>query len=235
MTRALSIVAGLAALMHNGASTAEGQSAPREALSLDHVIVGVSDLDRGVREFAERFGVTPTPGGRHPGRGTQNALVSLGARTYLEILAPDPTQPPIASQAYLADLASLTVVDWVIGTTNIEATAARLKQAGYNVPGPAPGSRQRPNGELLQWRTLNFESGNESPQPFVIEWSPGSAHPSTTSATGCQLKSLEIVRPNPEPASKLVKLTGLAVAVHRGAPARMRLVMSCPKGELVIG
>ena len=61
-------------------------------LPLDHLILGVRDLDRGIDELENLTGVRASRGGRHQGLGTHNALISLGIRTYLEILAPDPEQ-----------------------------------------------------------------------------------------------------------------------------------------------
>jgi hypothetical protein len=67
---------------------------PRAAAAhVDHLILGARDLDEGIRRLEEQTGVRPKVGGEHPGRGTRNALVSLGKSLYIEILAPQVNAP----------------------------------------------------------------------------------------------------------------------------------------------
>ena len=60
---------------------------------VDHLVWCVPDLDAGIRALEAMTGVKAVAGGRHPGVGTHNALLSLGdTASYIEIIAPDPGQ-----------------------------------------------------------------------------------------------------------------------------------------------
>ena len=52
------------------------------SVPIDHLVFAAPDLDRAVDDLAARFGVRASAGGKHTGRGTHNALLSLGPATY---------------------------------------------------------------------------------------------------------------------------------------------------------
>src|SRR5215470_3618673 len=113
---------------------------------LDHILLGCSDLDRGIAFVEERTGVRAAFGGVHPGRGTQNALLSLGTRRYLEIIAPDPQQsgaPVLQEDRDLRKLAEPRLLGWAAHPGDIQALAAKLAEVGIAAEGPTPGSRER--------------------------------------------------------------------------------------------
>src|SRR5689334_19254967 len=88
---------------------------------LDHVILGVNDLARGIEFVESRTGVRAVFGGMHPGRGTHNALLSLAHRCYLEILAPDPQQAKVTWFQELVEITEPRIVGWMAHVPDIEA------------------------------------------------------------------------------------------------------------------
>jgi catechol 2,3-dioxygenase-like lactoylglutathione lyase family enzyme len=203
---------------------------------LDHILLGCSDLQRGI-DFVERHtGVRGAFGGVHPGRGTQNALLSLGTRRYLEIIAPDPQQTGSSSErtAELKKLAEPRLVGWAAHPGDVQVLAADLARAGIPAEGPIPGSRKRPDGSVLHWKTLNLKNDENGVLPFFIEWSADSPHPSADAPSGCQLLRFELLAPDPVALDKRTTQLKLKAPLVKAAALQLHAVISGPQGKLDI-
>src|SRR5216684_2742895 len=103
---------------------------------LDHFILGCDDLDRGI-DFVEKYtGMRAAFGGIHPGRGTRNALLSLGERRYLEIMAPDPKQQDIVRFPQIRQMTNPRLVGWAVHPGDIAAVAKQLRENKVEFTGP---------------------------------------------------------------------------------------------------
>lgn len=203
------------------------ESAPAFPPMLDHILLGCSDLDQGIAFVEQHTGVRPAIGGVHPGRGTRNALLSLGELHYLEVIAPDPAQASLAAKPpsllyTLRHLNAPRIVNWAVHTTNMSGVAARLRQFGVAFEGPTPGSRKRPDGRLLNWQTLNLNDDQNGMLPFFIEWGAGSVHPSIDAPSGCTLRSFEANGPNPAELAGWFQQLGIEVQVGKRAKPELR-------------
>jgi Glyoxalase-like domain len=198
----------------------------------DHTILGTDDLDRGIAFVAERTGVRPMFGGLHPGRGTRNALLSLGPRQYLEILAPDPQQKGETWFPGLREMREPRLLGWAIHTDDITALAKKVSAAGFAIQGPTDGSRARPDGKILRWKSFRLANDRDGLLPFFIEWSRDSVHPSVDAPAGCRLERFFSISPNHDDLAAVYNRLGADISVERGEKEQLRARMSGPKATV---
>jgi hypothetical protein len=212
------------------------QSLTLAVSAVDHLLLGVSDLDRGITWVEQRTGVRAAIGGVHPGVGTRNALLSLGTRQYLEIIAPDPAQSAFNFHIDVRSLAEPRLITWAAATNDIEAIAKAARDAGYQLFGPRAGSRRTPSGKLLQWRTVGvlnkLGAGGVEPVPFFIEWAPDSPHPSQDSPAGCALQSLHCQHPDASALTAALKALGIEGKISQANAVRLAATLKTPKGPV---
>ncbi len=202
------------------------------ATDVDHIMWGVRDLDEGIQFIEENWGVRAVFGGVHPNRGTQNAIVSLGETTYLEILALDPAQSVENERvAQLRGLTEPTIFTWAARTRDIEAMEKRVKAAGYRSGGLRAGSREKPDGSMLRWKNFYVEGHEGGVVPFVIQWSKVSVHPAADSPKGCQLKTLRLEHPESEVMNGFLEAMGLRARVAQGSKPKITALIETPKGD----
>jgi Glyoxalase-like domain len=203
---------------------------------VDHIVQGVEDLQAGIDDLAERLGVRAAHGGKHIGRGTHNALLALGGHSYLEIIAIDPDQPkPAVPVAFGLDRVRLPrLVGWATRVTDIEASAQRAAQRGYD-PGPIQAmSRLQTDGTLLEWRlTPHTPDPDLLVLPFMIDWGK-SEHPSQTSPAGVTLVQLRAEHPNPGAVQPLLAAMDIDLPVDHGPEAALVATLDAPKGRIIL-
>lgn len=191
---------------------------PGVPANLDHILLGVSDLDRGIAWVESRSGVRAAIGGVHPGRGTRNALLSLGRKRYLEIIAPDPAQAAVTNPMVdgLRLLQEPRLIGWAAHTDDLEGAQKRAAGAGVATEDLRDGSRARPDGKLLRWRSCNLKNDFGGALPFFIQWSADSVHPSEDAPAVGSLERFWIESPRSADLLRAAQKLGLDVEIMRG-------------------
>ncbi len=142
------------------------------ASGIDHLVVAVDDPDAAAAELTDSLGLAFTAGGRHAGLGTFNRIAFLGD-AYLELMGVD-------------DRAAAT--GWTIGAAAVRAlergggfatyglvddairnTVARLQANGSGIGPVVHGSRERPDGEQVEWWTASPPQLGPDEPPFLIK------------------------------------------------------------------
>ena len=196
--------------------------------TLDHLMYSVPDLDSAIIELTEKTGVVAEYGGAHAGRGTQNALLSLGEGQYLEIIAPDPKQPLLGTmgEQLLHQPAKLRM--WAVATTDLAGIGAIAKRHQLNCQPIIDMDRLTTDKTLLTWKIMPI-SGLRL-LPFFIDWLDCD-HPSATAPKGCSLLSFEVITPEGDNYQRFMNTLGIDVVVSAGE-YELRAEIQSPRGRV---
>ena len=206
---------------------------------LDHLVYAATTLAQGIDYFAELTGIVARPGGKHVGMGTHNALVNLGGRRYLEIIAIDPDAPAPSHKRWFdlddgdlrADiLGRPKLVHWVARTRDLSRAIA---VAQYDAGPPMPFAR----GDY-RWRITVPDDGHRPARgvlPTLIQWE--SAHPADALPdAGATLAQLAATHPEPAPIRRSLERLGLADDMHVtfDRVVRIAAMLRTPRGLVAL-
>ncbi|MBI1735454.1 MAG: VOC family protein [Candidatus Rokubacteria bacterium] len=142
---------------------------------IDHVMICVPDLERGIDAFT-RLGFAIHPGGVHAGRGTHNAIAFHGAE-YLELLGiRDRAEYLRATNGhgglveFLARGAGFRYI--AVQSDDLVADVAAMRSRGVDVSDVTDGARRTPARVELRWRSATLGAGNPLPIFFVQHVTP---------------------------------------------------------------
>lgn len=137
----------------------------------DHFILLVNDLDAAMEAY-RRVGFMPRAGGEHTAFGSRNALVAFGDGTYLELLAF--RDPELAQKAFWGDAVRKLAVHegwggFVLASDQLADDAHAIRARGLAMAEPQSGTRTRPDGQQVAWRTALISGTPTGILPFLIQ------------------------------------------------------------------
>src|SRR5258708_34212316 len=102
--------------------------------AIDHIIIGVNDLERATAIFGQRLGLAVSGGGIHPSGGTANRIIVIGD-TYLELITV--RAPAEAEQSLLERLAKGEgFLNFVLASNEIEEGSRGVTRRGVFITRP---------------------------------------------------------------------------------------------------
>ncbi|MEM1142252.1 MAG: VOC family protein [Pseudomonadota bacterium] len=188
-------------------------------MGLDHIVVGAASLERGLVWAERTFGVSLAQGGKHPGRGTCNALGGLGSNTYLELLAYDPEQERPPADFLPEDEPEL--IHYAVGTNNLATVRASAIERGLRPGEITPWKRETADGTVLHWELL-FIYGHDAgaAMPFFIDWH-ATPKPGDTLTQVATLDSIHIETPHVELIQPILESAQCALKVERSPVTKL--------------
>ncbi|MDH3440116.1 MAG: VOC family protein [Gammaproteobacteria bacterium] len=201
---------------------------------VDHLVWSTPDLDAGIRQIERLTGVRAIAGGSHPGVGTRNALLSLGALAYLEIIGPDSDQSDyrIPRVFQLDNISEPRLVTWAANTTDLAACAGMSFPDGQSLGPLMAMSRRRADGMILEWEMTDpYVEIDDGVVPFMIDWAD-TPHPAESGPQQLALVELHLRHPNPQAVREKLSAMCIAVTVAQSIHPELIAIIDSPRGQI---
>jgi len=200
--------------------------------SLDHFLVGTSNLEAAAAQIASSTGVEPVRGGAHPKLGTANFLLSLGSGVYFELIGPIPGEAPRSLGVALSDLDTPTLFWFAVRCGSLGRAVDVIGQEGFRAHDVSDGLRQTEDGREVRWQTQEIANSEFNGRfPFLIDWLD-TPHPSTTVPGSLVMNSFRVTDPDAGRLASAFDALGLGISVESG-DADMKLELEGPGGPIV--
>ena len=203
----------------------------------DHLILTTPDLSKGMDYVENLLGIRPVFAGQHLGLGTHNALLSLGNRTYFEVIAPDPKQNFAKNKLWITieDSPTPRLSRWVAQTDQLSTIAEIAKKHQIPLGDIRPGSRTQTDGTPISWEaTFPAVEDFGGLLPFFINWG-NSLHPSESLPLAGSLKKIFAVHPNPDLIKNYWRKLSIPYEVEYGSEPQLHAWINTKKGLVKLG
>jgi hypothetical protein len=207
---------------------------------LDHIIWACADLELGSRRFEALTGVRPRYGGVHASGLTHNALVGLGNRCYLEILAPvGPAGPSDDHWCRLARGAQEPqVLTYCLRSPRpLSELASTFEAFGWKNAVVASNGRTTQEGVRLRWQWLGPTVERFGLAfPFFIDWLD-SPHPAESfeiaqPGSGIALQRFAVGHPDATELHRTLAEIGSAVETYAAGEVGFQVQLKTPLGTV---
>lgn len=202
---------------------------------IDHIVYAVPNLEQACDKLEDILEVKPVFGGYHKTIGTKNALVNLGDKCYLEILAIDEQNELINGPRWMGVdfLENAQITRWAINSESLLSDQQILRQYNLNMGEIFAGSRETPSGSLLQWEMiLPLALPKIELAPFMVNWSPSSIHPTEALDDKCSLIGIDFHQADSDSTKKLFESLGIDKQIQPSSESKIVIQIKTPSGKI---
>ena len=204
---------------------------------IDHIVYTVPDLTAAIDWFEAISGIRPVFGGYHTTQGTKNAIINLGNKRYLELLAADNDNLSIKHPRWMGVdfLEQPQITRWSLKSANLPKDSLLVKNYQSEMGIIQGGQRKTTAGNTLTWEMIMpLATPEVEIMPFMTDWQNSAIHPTDALPEQCQLIDLKFTHPTPNLLMNTFQKLLVDSIIIKDPKMSIKARIQCPKGIIEI-